>query len=268
MDLQEQIEAWRNSITFVEKDKNYDCDKCKDKGHTIVTRSDGMEAIQPCQCRKVNPNDKILCFHYDTTLSSEYESVSSSDFRPDMYGQSYIAKAKEIRQTGINFVKRYEEMKDIKPDLYLFSNRPGTGKTLLASIICTGLTKMHGLSSQAISTTTLMQMLRKSFSDNKMNEDDIINRLSSVSVLLLDDIGTEKHTDYTEEIFTSIIDNRLSQQLTTLYTSNLSVSELPYHARIKDRIAYNAVRIDFPDVSIRSIKGKKRIEQAKSILFK
>jgi len=68
-----------------------------------------------------------------------------------------------------------------------------------------------------------------------VNESDILDRHSDVATLMLDDLGTERPTDWALQNLYLIIDRRYRDTKRTFITSNLSLDELA--DRLDDRIA-------------------------------
>ena len=54
----------------------------------------------------------------------------------------------------------------------------------------------------------------------KTAETDVVNPLLSAQLLVLDDIGKEKTSEWVEETMTFIVNTRYNYKLTTLFTSN------------------------------------------------
>ncbi len=80
----------------------------------------------------------------------------------------------------------------------------------------------------------------------EMSEHQILDYYSSVRVLFLDDIGTEKTTDWAQQTLYTVIDHRYREVLQTVITSNLSLNELSDKTgdRITSRIAEMCVVIE------------------------
>lgn len=72
----------------------------------------------------------------------------------------------------------------------------------------------------------------------KRNPYSIIKAIENVEYLVLDDIGSERSTDYTYDILYDLIDTRTESRKSTitLFTSNPQLKELPYDDRLKRRI--------------------------------
>ena len=56
--------------------------------------------------------------------------------------------------------------------------------------------------------------------------------------LIVDDIGSQKKSDWTEEILFDLIDYRYNSRLPTVFTTNLMMNEFNsiYHERISSRL--------------------------------
>lgn len=55
--------------------------------------------------------------------------------------------------------------------------------------------------------------------------------------IIIDDIGAEKRSDYTDDLLMRLVEFRYSNGMYTGFTSNLAIGELPYEDRIVSRIA-------------------------------
>lgn len=94
----------------------------------------------------------------------------------------------------------------------------GTGKTFAACAAARGRWD-DGCEVAFRSTSSLMERLRP-------DGPDTIDALASVPLLVLDDLGAEKPTDWTRERLDLLIDARWSAMLPAIYTSNLDPAAL------------------------------------------
>ena len=70
----------------------------------------------------------------------------------------------------------------------------------------------------------LLRRLKSSFSDN--NYDEVLDEIMTCDVLLLDDMGAENITQWSNDILITILDFRMNNELTTFFTSNFTTEEL------------------------------------------
>lgn len=65
---------------------------------------------------------------------------------------------------------------------------------------------------------------------------EAIDTLKDCSRLILDDLGAEYKTDFSDDVIYNIVENRFSCCLYTSFTSNFQLHDLPYNARVISRI--------------------------------
>lgn len=117
---------------------------------------------------------------------------------------------------------------------YYFYGDCGTGKTHLLSAIIKEMFRKN-VSAYFISTTRLYQQLKQNFN----SENGIMQKLEEVDVLCLDDVGSERVTDWRRDELFYLIDQRYSNIKKTFVSSNKTLSELSelFDDRIASRIA-------------------------------
>jgi DNA replication protein DnaC len=76
--------------------------------------------------------------------------------------------------------------------------------------------------------------LKASFSHDT-GEIEVLSKFAGVKILLLDDIGSEKVSDWSKQMFYALIDRRYRNMAQTVITSNLTLQQLS--ETIDDRIA-------------------------------
>ena len=117
-----------------------------------------------------------------------------------------------------------------KTGLFLFGSA-GTGKTHLA-VKAAQETK---LDTKFIKMPKLLLQLRANFDGKGYENEQIIERLSKQELLVIDDLGAEKASDWVAETIYLLIDERYGRMLPTIITSNFSLSDLA--GRVGDRVA-------------------------------
>jgi len=105
--------------------------------------------------------------------------------------------------------------------------------------------------SKFITIPDLLLEIRASFKDGSdKTEEEIINNYSTVPFLVMDDLGSEKTTEFSITTLYIIIDRRDRELLPTVVTTNLSSQEIEekLDARISSRLAgWKNIKINMPD---------------------
>ena len=128
------------------------------------------------------------------------------------------------------FYDNYKKGEKIK-GLYLYGNF-GCGKTYLISALFNELAK-KGVRSTIIYFPELLRSLKASFGNIEDNYAERFDMVKEANLLLLDDIGAEKLSDWArDEVLGVILQYRMEEHLPTFFTSNLSLKELEEHLQI------------------------------------
>ena len=91
-----------------------------------------------------------------------------------------------------------------------------------------------------VSIPDLLLEIRHSFKEkSETDEQDIINKYSEIDLLVLDDLGIEKTSEWSIQTLYTIIDRRYRDMKRTIITSNLNLKEIAdkLDDRISSRIA-------------------------------
>lgn len=109
-----------------------------------------------------------------------------------------------------------------------FTGSVGTGKThLIAAIIdCIARTKKRLHLNKIIyrNATSLLNEIRSSYDNNGF--DTVLDRFKNAHLLIIDDLGAEKTTDWVLDIFFEIIDYRYAELKPVIIATNLTPAEI------------------------------------------
>ncbi|MFW5988291.1 MAG: ATP-binding protein [bacterium] len=140
------------------------------------------------------------------------------------------------------YVKTFKDRQK-NGDWLILSGGYGLGKTHLAIAAGKEILKYYALeyakenrwhlSYNSISTkiifinsSELIQEIRDSYDSDRINEREIMNKFQTVPLLILDDLGTEKASDWQHEKMYIILNHRYNNMKTTIITTNLGTTEL------------------------------------------
>lgn len=146
-----------------------------------------------------------------------------------------------------NFYDTYDK-NEINKGLYLHGSF-GCGKTYLISALFNELSKKR-VSTEIVYFPELLRDVKNDF----YTYADRMDYLENVDLLLIDDIGAEKVTEWSrDEILGTILQKRMNNYKTTFFTSNLNIKELETH--LQNRSSY----------SDDEIKARRIIERIKQL---
>ena len=139
--------------------------------------------------------------------------------------------------------------------IYLWSKTPGSGKTFLSCCIAKSIMLKHDLQMRFITAPDYISLVGDSYKKERGELDkSVVYR--ECPLLVLDDIGAQVDKDWQKQEMFRLINQRMSNGLVTMFTSNMSVENLNVDDRTKDRIIKSSVVVQMPEESIRRKKAK------------
>ncbi|MFB4357745.1 DNA replication protein DnaC [Pantoea sp. BS_4] len=138
---------------------------------------------------------------------------------------------------------------------FVFAGRPGTGKNHLAAAIGNDLI-LRGKSVLIVTVADLMSSMKGTFSGSSdITEERLIQDLSSVDLLVIDEIGMQSESRYEKVIINQIVDRRSSSKRPTGMLTNLDPTGMNalLGERVMDRMRLgNSLWVRFDWESYRS----------------
>ena len=121
----------------------------------------------------------------------------------------------------------------------LFTGSAGVGKTMLTCLAATPLFEFNEGAGRRDTMTVMYANASRFIKENKPGgDDDWVNRCYSSDLLILDDLGMERVTDFTLGEFELLISFRHDEEKATFWTSNHGLEKLLeiFGGRIVDRL--------------------------------
>jgi DNA replication protein DnaC len=164
------------------------------------------------------------------------------------------------------FVQHWEEFQKDSMGLLLWGP-VGTGKSFIAGCIANALLD-QGV---PVMMTNFARLLNKLTDMYAGDRNAYIDSFNSFPLLIIDDLGVERNSEFAREQVFSIIDSRYRSQLPMIVTTNLSLKKLKHpedmaRARIYDRVLERCMPVRVNDQNIRDLNKEANMEQAKRIL--
>ena len=241
---------------YIAADGLLHCGKCGEQKECRID-VDGKTATVRCLCRCKLEERKQTAEDTYRRLNEErrakwlkgYEAMTfgNSSGNPTMYiAERYIDRWPDILKNGLSFT---------------FSGGIGCGKTYAAASIANELLD-RGYRVWMVSTVNLL--------DRMFDEADIIrNRLATFELVVLDDFGAERNTEYASEKMFQIIDDRMRSRRPTIITTNIDITQptdnLTYQ-RIFSRLNGEAPQFRCKGGDLRADRGKEKRQLANEIL--
>ena len=113
----------------------------------------------------------------------------------------------------------------------------------------------------------ILNELNNSFS----GRNEVVDRLCRYPLLIIDDFGMERGTEYALEQIYNIVDSRYRSRKPLIVTTNLTLDEIRHpqdtaHARIYDRLLEMCVPISCIGVSLRRETAQEKLERLKALI--
>lgn len=193
-------------------------------------------------------------------------SLMDEKFRSASFDSLIVTKHNE-RNLALckRYAAKFDQMLQKNQGL-IFWGDVGTGKSLAAACIANCLMD-RGV---PVMMTSIVELL-KAIEKREMSESEILARMNSAQLVILDDLGAERSTDYALEKAYNIIDSRYRKQLPMILTTNLTMAEMKAevdirYTRIYDRVFESCYPMQFTGPSWRKKEASRRFEDMKRLL--
>lgn len=224
--------------TYIGDDGLLHCSKCNGKRQTVVKLE--IKGF-PVQNRKVNC--VCDCQHAARIADEErrnkefkarrMDEIRRTGFPADQLKQWTFEKDDgshpKISTLAKNYVEKFEDFKNDGKGL-IFYGGVGTGKTFIAAAIANAL-QANGVETLVTNFTNISNKLQESF-DGKQA---YMNSLNNFDLLVIDDFGAERKTEYMQEVVFNVIDARYRAGLPMVITTNLGLDAIKSPATIEEK---------------------------------
>lgn len=124
------------------------------------------------------------------------------------------------------YVDRFEENFLAGRSLIL-AGGVGTGKTHLASGMAQAVIRQHGVKARVVPVAEIVRVAKGTMAKGATyNERDVINELADADLLVIDEVGAQRGSEYELGLVHEVIDRRYQLILPTVVVSNLLVEDL------------------------------------------
>lgn len=228
------------------------CQYCGEiKGYWNDEQSMWVEIEKHKTCKKINDFSSI------SILEKSYKNDTFENSKPQSLKESEYMLDFQVFCENFNFAK--EEGIGI-----LMTGLPGTGKTFYSHCIINELQKRKYTVLSFNLSNYLSEIKTEGF-DAK--EREILEAIKKVDLVVIDDIGNEKMTDWTRPIMFNLFNTIYMNKKSLLCSTNLTGERFKAHFdiqnsdKILDRIVQMCKPYKFDWKSKRAAKGKENFEK-------
>ncbi|EKU94461.1 Primosomal protein DnaI [Alloiococcus otitis] len=180
------------------------------------------------------------------------KEVQEANFDDLFYNQDKVKAIEKV----IDFLEAYKaDPKDFHQGLYLYGSF-GVGKTYLLGAMAKTLTEL-GFEVSMVYFPSFTSDMKSAIGDNTVN--DKLDAIQNTEILIIDDIGAESMSAWLrDDILGVILQYRMQHNLSTFFTSNISMKQLEEEhlaqvrggsepvkaARLMERVRYLAEEVE------------------------
>lgn len=193
------------------------CEKCFGTGAELVPG----KGMRPCSCQIPAPGILLerteIPDRYRDCSFENYTPLNESQVRAVMYA-STMAKGYPVDR-GL-----------------LIVGPPGSGKTHIATAALRVIV-LNGHRGLFVEFGNLLKQIQKSYDKNSSTTEwQVLSAITEVPVLVLDEMGASRPTDWARDILYQVINARYNQRRLTVVTSNFTDEPAVGDESLEDRI--------------------------------
>jgi DNA replication protein DnaC len=190
------------------------CPICEGAGLRIVRRPDSTQFAEPCVCRLEQRAQRMTS---RAQIPKRYEHCTLDSYETGFGGAHRTLAAAHLRAR--KFVESYP-LDSVGTGL-LLTGSIGVGKTHLAVGILQGLIAERGATGLFYDYRDLLKQVQNSY-NRQVNETEleVLKPVFEAEVLVLDELGASKPTDWVWDTVAHILNTRYNDRRTTIITTN------------------------------------------------
>ena len=195
------------------------CERCDGTGWKPVEdpstgSGQGVRRVVRCECwREQAGHDRLST----ANIPTRYQHCTFENFT--VYNPSLEQALEQARRVPVRFPSA-NNLRDQGRGL-LLEGQPGVGKTHLAVAVLKQVIETSGARGLFYDTRDLLRVIRSTYDPSiRTTELEILRPVMTADLLVLDDLGAEKTSEWVEETMNLIVNTRYNERRLTIFTSN------------------------------------------------
>jgi DNA replication protein DnaC len=189
------------------------CPLCDDTGWKPVEEN-GVRRVVRCECWREQVGQTRLA---DSNIPKRYQHCTFANFRA--YNES-LQHALEAARLLTERFPTASTREQLGRGLFL-DGAPGVGKTHLAVAVLKAIVEKSAARALFYDTRDLLRVIRSTYDPSiRTTELEVLRPVMTVDLLVLDDLGAEKTSEWVEETMNLIVNTRYNERRVTIFTSN------------------------------------------------
>ena len=240
----EPVEAFYPKGSLLEMRKHHRQCACERKAYAEET-----QYYKEKEHRELIARNKKICFEEKEMEGFTFQNVER-DSGVIRIAEEYVTNWQKMKQNHMG---------------YFFWGPVGTGKSYLAACIANALLEKE----VTVKMTNFNTILNDLFAAEDKKE--YIRSLNGYELLIIDDLGVERSSEYVLENIFSVIDWRYRSGKPLIITTNLPLAQLKQETKIEkkriyDRILERCIPVKIDGVSRREAMANDNMQTMKNIL--
>lgn len=246
------------------------CGKCHTQKECVLTRKDGTTRTVRCACNcSVAQNAREAEEKRKRDRMQYLDSMRRTGFPDAEMREWTFAKSDHTDQRNETIARKYvanfNAMREQGTGL-LLCGQVGTGKSFLAAAIANELIS-QGTPCLMTNFSRIISRVSEKFGGDQKYLDD----LNRFDLLIIDDLGAERDSDFTWEKVMNVIDARYRAGLPIIITTNLGPKDFADRGdirrqRVFSRLKEMCICLEVNGADRRSKKMQDKLQTAKSLL--